>query len=134
MADYGTQTLLKTEHYSPPKVCGSNSPIRLIVDRYISVRGGVSSDCYPTNKINNANNITEEYFINQVNKIIESNELKYDQVMIKDFCSYWTEKNIGGFKMRFQKQNTFDINRRLKRWYSNAKDWDHKQKKLSKNS
>ena len=83
-----------------------------------------------TNKINNANNITEEYFINQVNKIIESNELKYDQVMIKDFCSYWTEKNIGGFKMRFQKQNTFDINRRLKRWYSNAKDWDHKQKKL----
>lgn len=45
----------------------------------------------------------------------------YSKEMLRDFYDYWTEKNDGGRKMRFEMQKVFDINRRLKTWYNNEK-------------
>ena len=47
-----------------------------------------------------------------------------DPKIIEEFCDYWTESNISGNKMKFEMQKTFDINRRLKKWIQNAKDWN----------
>lgn len=45
----------------------------------------------------------------------------YSKEMLRDFYDYWTEKNEGGRKMRFEMQKVFDIERRLKTWDSNEK-------------
>ena len=44
--------------------------------------------------------------------------------ILEDFYMYWSE--VGGTKMRFEKQKTFDIYRRLLRWQKNSKKWDKK--------
>lgn len=49
--------------------------------------------------------------------------LNYPTAMSKDFISYWTEKNEGGRKMKFEKQKTFDVKRRLERWQKNEDKW-----------
>tara|TARA_Y100000593_G_scaffold75148_1_gene138573 strand:- start:1952 stop:2734 length:783 start_codon:yes stop_codon:yes gene_type:complete len=63
----------------------------------------------------------ENEFYAQVLKVADT---KYNKELLDDFCNYWTEKNIGGSKMRYEKQNTFDISRRLARWLKMSKDWN----------
>lgn len=46
---------------------------------------------------------------------------KYPREMLKEFYEYWTEKNQAGVKMRFEKEPTFEISKRLARWASNQK-------------
>lgn len=41
----------------------------------------------------------------------------YGQKMINDFCDYWTE--FGGKKMRFEKEKTWELSRRLQTWKRN---------------
>ena len=41
---------------------------------------------------------------------------KYSTKMLDNFCQYWTEHNEHGSKMRYEKEPTFDISRRLSRW------------------
>ena len=41
---------------------------------------------------------------------------KYSSKMLDNFCQYWTEHNEHGSKMRYEKEPTFDIGRRLSRW------------------
>jgi hypothetical protein len=54
--------------------------------------------------------------------------------IIKDFVSYWTEPNKSKTKMRFERQATWDTNRRLQTWCRNEKKWDRKpQGKVTKN-
>jgi len=52
---------------------------------------------------------------------------KYSRDMLLEFYDYWTEKNPSGRKMRFEKQKTFDIARRLSRWKQNDKKWNEKR-------
>lgn len=47
---------------------------------------------------------------------------EYDKSLIRSFYDYWTEKNEGGRKMRFEMQKVFDVARRLKTWHNNQKD------------
>lgn len=42
---------------------------------------------------------------------------KYPDDMLKDFFEYWTE--CGGRKMRFEKERTFEVSKRLVRWSNN---------------
>ncbi len=61
-----------------------------------------------------------------------SNELilykdKYGSEMLKEFYLYWTEKNINGRKMRFEKEKTFGLSRRLATWFKNGKIWNEKR-------
>ena len=71
--------------------------------------------------LNNKLSIKEK-FINQVMYF------DYDKEMKDDFISYWTE---GVKKMRFQKQGTFEIKLRLKRWSKNSAKWDKPKSKVS---
>ncbi len=80
------------------------------------------------NKDNNVNNDNkEQQFIDLV--LAETELLMVRDDIIDDFCNYWTEKNIGGTKMRYEMQKTFDIKRRMQRWINNQKDWNVKVKK-----
>lgn len=49
-------------------------------------------------------------------KIIGS---QYNDSMLMEFCLYWTESNMNGKKMRFEKEKVFDISRRLVVWKNN---------------
>ena len=53
------------------------------------------------------------------NYVFEYDPLKYSQELLKDFCSYWTEKNKKGDKMRFEAEKYFDFGRRLATWNRN---------------
>ena len=97
--------------------------------RYISLvkcgieeilKGGIKEKLKDnTTSINTTNTNTNIYikekFINQVMYF------DYPKEMKQDFISYWTE---GKKKMRFQKQDTFEIKLRLERWSKNSAKWD----------
>lgn len=42
---------------------------------------------------------------------------KYTAPMLRDFYDYWTERNEGAKKMRFELQKIFDLEKRLKTWH-----------------
>ena len=44
---------------------------------------------------------------------------KYGKDMVRAFYDYWTEKTYGGRKMRFEKQQAFEIPKRLATWQKN---------------
>ena len=44
---------------------------------------------------------------------------QYGKALIREFFDYWTEHNENGRKMRFEKEKTFEISRRLTRWSKN---------------
>ena len=70
-----------------------------------------------------SNNISIEEFENHVMYFDYPNEMK------QDFIDYWTEKNPGiNTKMRFQKQSTFDVKRRLARWAKKSAKFDSPKK------
>ena len=57
----------------------------------------------------------------QSNYILEWNRIA-DEISFTDidsFIDYWTEKSPRGKKMRWQKQKTFDVKRRMQRWAKN---------------
>lgn len=43
--------------------------------------------------------------------------------LLEAFIDYWTEPNKSGTKMRFELQNTWELNLRLKNWCRNQKKW-----------
>lgn len=49
------------------------------------------------------------------NEIAQFKE-KYPKAMLREFYEYWTEKSKNGLKMRFEKQTTWDLSKRLARW------------------
>lgn len=51
---------------------------------------------------------------------------KYGKQMIKEFVEYWTECNLNGKKMRFEKEKTFGLSRRLSTWKRNNEKWGKK--------
>ena len=86
------------------------------------------------NNDNNINNVNKEQsFIDLVKKIITDKNKEVPDNVVDEFCTYWTEKNIAGKKMRWEMQKTFDISRRLDRWIKNNNDWNIKTKKPSVN-
>lgn len=58
---------------------------------------------------------------------------QYGSVMINEFYEYWSETNANGTKMRFEKEKTWELSRRLKRWVDNNKKYD-KRNNFSKES
>lgn len=68
--------------------------------------------------------------VNDINNNIDSRKLKfsdslkpfldtYGKETLNDFYGYWTEKSEKDKKMRFEKQTSFDIKRRLTTWAKN---------------
>ncbi len=58
----------------------------------------------------------------------------YPKEMKQDFIDYWTEKSSDRInaKMRYQKQSTFNVKLRLKRWSKNFNKWNTKKTGTSK--
>lgn len=46
-------------------------------------------------------------------------ENEYPKQLLKDFEDYWTEHGINDIKMRFEKEKTFGVSRRLRTWSKN---------------
>ncbi len=44
------------------------------------------------------------------------------------FIEYWTEPNKSGTKVRWEQEKTFEIGRRLKKWLSNVRNYQNKNK------
>ena len=59
---------------------------------------------------------------------------KYDQKMINEFTSYWTEHNLNGKKMRYEysKNQPFDISRRLSTWLKNQEKFKKEKSSAKK--
>ena len=75
-----------------------------------------------SNNNTSINNISiREKFVSEVMDLDYPKELKIE------FIEYWCE---GKNKMRWQKQPTFDISLRLKRWERNQKKWNKGQSKI----
>jgi hypothetical protein len=88
-----------------------------------------------TTSINNTSNnisIRELKFINDVSLF------DYDKNILDSFTDYWTEPNKSNTKMKFELQQTWSTNLRLKNWAKNQKKWDVPTKinknKLTKNT
>jgi hypothetical protein len=64
--------------------------------------------------------ITQKTFSGYLGK--GGNDLAIKQECTK-FFEYWTESNLNGKKMRFEKEKTFDIGRRVSRWMDNTKQF-----------
>jgi hypothetical protein len=54
-------------------------------------------------------------------KLLAKYKDDYVLEMIKDFYEYWTEHSPNDKKLRFEKQTSFDVNRRLKTWQKRSK-------------
>ena len=67
------------------------------------------------NTNNNKVNTLQSNYLLEWNRIAE--EIKFTD--IDRFIDYWTEKSPNGRKMRWQKQKTFDVKRRMTRWELN---------------
>lgn len=44
---------------------------------------------------------------------------EFGDVLVEDFFLYWSETKEGGRRMRWEKESTFDIHRRMCRWRNN---------------
>lgn len=72
-------------------------------------------------KVKDMKTLEEEFY----KKVVEINRGLLPKEDIDSFCNYWTESNgTGSRKMRFQKEATFDIGKRLIRWKSNNQKWN----------
>ena len=61
---------------------------------------------------------------NQFKELLNQYSETYSQELLEEFHDYWTEINLNGRKMRFEKEKTFSLGRRLKTWYKNSLKWD----------
>ena len=48
----------------------------------------------------------------------------YNATSLREFFDYWTEHGDNDKKMRFEKEKSFGIKRRLATWKKNSKKWD----------
>jgi len=68
--------------------------------------------------------ITNKDIYNRKEKfILEVSSFDYDKSVLDDFVDYWTEPNKSGTKMKFELNQTWSTNLRLKTWAKNSKKW-----------
>lgn len=85
----------------------------------------------PTN--NNGNNYNNENKVNKIEdrksdfyKILSPYSVDYSVEVINNFFDYWSEHGLKDRKMRFEKEKSFNISLRLKKWVENDKKWNPK--------
>ena len=72
-----------------------------------------------TTIIMSAKNYTKETFEERHKRFYESLipfVKDYGKVLVRQFFDYWTECNEGTYKMRFEKEKTFEVKKRIQRW------------------
>lgn len=71
------------------------------------------------------NNIESEHRINNFNNLVEkgfSEEIVRTEML--KFISYWTEPDKNGKRQRWEKQDVFEITRRLATWFSKSNNFN----------
>jgi len=63
----------------------------------------------------------EERKRNLARKLLADTWTKYDPQMIRDFYEYWNETNENSYKMRFEKEKTWELGKRLANWAQRGK-------------
>jgi len=81
----------------------------------------------PTTTNKNDNNIKKrkEEFKNSLHPFIS---ISYDKILLTEFFEYWTEHGEKDKKMRFEKEKSFSIERRLKTWKIKSVEFKNKGK------
>ena len=74
----------------------------------------------------------EEREKNFYNEIAEFTT-KYEPEMLRAFFNYWSEKNKGGAKMRFELEKTFEISKRLTTWKNRQQNFTANGKSTTSN-
>jgi hypothetical protein len=109
--------------------------------RYIKIlKGGITAKDNTLLKKTVKNNTTS---INNTstNKDISLRRLKFindvslfdfEKKILEGFVNYWTEPNKSNTKMKFELQQTWSTNLRLKNWAANQKKWDKPKPTMSK--
>lgn len=69
--------------------------------------------------------IAEEFFATDPEEIVSSLSVDpehREKVLreVRNFISWWTEPNSTGSKLKWQKQDTFEVSRRLRTWFDRA--------------
>ncbi|CAA0230195.1 DUF4373 domain-containing protein [Tenacibaculum maritimum] len=57
----------------------------------------------------------------------------FSNKVLEAFFNYWTEKNLEGTLMKFEAQDFFNVETRLKKWGENEKKWSPKKEKAREN-
>lgn len=91
----------------------------------------------PNNNDNKENNVNKDInkrkqaFGSQINEIILTDREKYknNKQDLREFFEYWTEHGINDKKMRFEKEKSFGIARRLDTWFKNKEKFNGSSKK-----
>ena len=82
--------------------------------------------------------ITNNIISNREAFVLEVMAFDYDKKILEGFIDYWTEPNKSKTKMKFELNQTWATNLRLKNWAANQKKWDAPTKinknKLTKNT
>ena len=60
--------------------------------------------------------------------VLEVMTFDYNKDILNSFVDYWTEPNKSKTKMKFELQQTWSTNLRLKNWEKNKKKWDRPKK------
>lgn len=71
-------------------------------------------------KLNNSIEVRKAEFKNSLQPFLE----KYGKDLLNDFFGYWTEHGERDRKMRFEKQKSFGLSRRLATWLKNQKTFE----------
>jgi len=101
-----------------------------ITKRIIGIVKKVDTPIDEKSKDNNTSiNTTSNNIYIKEKFISEVNSFEYEDCLKEDFIDYWCE---GKKQMRWQKQPTFDISLRLKRWAKNSKKFNKGTKGTSK--
>ncbi len=108
----------------------------------VNERSNRSTDLTVNDNVNVNVNVTDN--VNVINNI-ESRKQdfkksllpfldKYGKEMLKEFADYWTEHGVNDKKMRFEKQKSFGISRRLVTWEKNNENWNVNKTNKTKKS
>ena len=107
--------------------------------RYLQLcNGGINKNVNaPINKnVKDNNTSINNTSINISNRrkdfVLNVMSFDYDKNILNSFVDYWTEPNKSKTKMKFELQQTWSTNLRLKNWAKNQKKWD-KPKIVNKN-
>jgi hypothetical protein len=90
-----------------------------------SVKSVEQSSTNPTVSVNVNDNVNDilkrkQDFRLSIGSFIKANPNKYTKQLFIDFEEYWTEHGAKDKKMRFEKEKTFGLSRRLSSWSKNG--------------
>ena len=95
-----------------------------------TLRGGSKETLHYNTNIKNISKSIEERKVD-FKKILYPFLKDYEKQDLIDFFEYWSEHGIKDKKMRFEKEKSFSVDRRLKTWLKNKDRWN-KEKSFAK--